>query len=93
MELKPCPFCGGNAEARDYLDEDDNDFYYVVCLNCGSRTNGYPLDNGIPERAAAAWNRRVNYGWLVPQMCTADDLKTDLPLPRTYSTKGSDSDA
>ena len=90
-ELKPCPFCGGKAKWRY-----SKPCGWIQCKKCGATSvpvaDSYEEADG-KEVAIAAWNRRVNYGWLVPQMCTADDLKTDLPLPRTYSTKGSDSDA
>jgi Lar family restriction alleviation protein len=54
-ELKPCPFCGG--EARMYTR--NNAFGGTVgCVNiakCGVRT----LWMETPEQAIAAWNQRV----------------------------------
>ena len=60
-ELKPCPFCGGEAEiVWEYpvLPNGKKDtLYRIECRNrrCRNRTNSwYPL-----EGATAAWNRRV----------------------------------
>ena len=71
-ELKPCPFCGG--EARVYVAEGG---VCVMCVegftkNCACRTGWYSDDsyiNGMDgwrkaektavERAIEAWNRRV----------------------------------
>jgi len=55
-ELRKCPFCGGEAEARcsvayaGYVYDG-----YVECLECGSRTPIYYTK----ADAIAAWNRRV----------------------------------
>ena len=51
-ELKPCPFCGG--EARRY--EGKHDGYSVCCTKCSTKIYGYFSKAG----AARAWNRRVN---------------------------------
>ena len=50
-ELKPCPFCGG--EASMYIAYDDG--YYVCCDECGC---GLPVYN-TEEEAIEAWNRRT----------------------------------
>lgn len=42
-EIKPCPFCGGNAELKtghscvDVQMADDVDMAFCVCSNCGAR--------------------------------------------------------
>ncbi|MBQ8692025.1 MAG: Lar family restriction alleviation protein [Synergistaceae bacterium] len=51
IELKPCPFCGGEALIR----QDQYSRSYVVCPQCDTRSAAR-LD---AARAAAAWNRRV----------------------------------
>lgn len=52
-ELKPCPFCGG--EAHYMLDANRNPCPWVVCSDCGAETTYcYNL-----EEAAKAWNRRA----------------------------------
>lgn len=47
--LKPCPFCGDEAEIMGIT------FVYVKCLNCGVETIGYKEE----EDAAFAWNQRA----------------------------------
>lgn len=60
-ELKPCPFCGGEADVR-YFAHDDSECT-VMCSNpncrasvsarsCGSMTTAY-------NRARELWNRRA----------------------------------
>ena len=52
-ELKPCPFCGGEA----YLADQRHVFcrVYVTCLNCDCRTAFW----GDVPQAIEAWNRRA----------------------------------
>jgi Lar family restriction alleviation protein len=50
-ELMPCPFCGGEAMNRKV-----NRVYYVFCTNCYVKT----VDSITPDKAIAAWNRRVS---------------------------------
>ena len=54
MQLKPCPFCGGDAEL-----EHDTTFtnrFYVKCRECAESTYGFhTLDEAID-----AWNSEVN---------------------------------
>lgn len=54
-ELKPCPFCGGEAEAyncgpwlRDHF------MWYVKCSGCSSMTPNKPTE----AEAVEAWNTR-----------------------------------
>lgn len=49
-KLKPCPFCGGEAEVLAYIN------YYVYCSNCGVSTKGY----GKEIKAVKTWNARTN---------------------------------
>ena len=53
-ELKPCPFCGGEAEYYS-----DCDMVKVHCSVCGANTSGW-FDE--PEEATADWNRRAVVG-------------------------------
>ena len=61
-ELKPCPFCGGEARigvklaifSMDVYDED----YYVFCTECAVHT----IECEDDEVATEVWNRRVNNG-------------------------------
>lgn len=63
-ELKPCPFCGGQAyteqwsmapfERKHILDVNDGYFYAVVCVDCDAST-GSKLSE---EDAIKSWNGR-----------------------------------
>ena len=50
-ELKPCPFCGGEAHSYD----DYMGFCHVQCEECGNGT----LKCTTASEARALWNRRV----------------------------------
>ena len=66
-ELKPCPFCGGEAELRD----DGVDYpYSVQCTECGGMTCWY-LHDDTPFGAIDAWNMRAE-----PTCRNVDDNKT-----------------
>ena len=65
VELKPCPFCGGEAE----LKKDSYTFgiekigrVYCRCLNCGIVTPVYEasLDYCAVNKVIEVWNTRVN---------------------------------
>ena len=63
IELRRCPFCGA-----EYSNDPQSKgtvklikgvtFYWVVCLNCGTRTG----ECFAPEEAAKIWNRRDGDG-------------------------------
>lgn len=57
-ELKPCPFCGGEACTMEEFDGFDTTQYSVQCQSCKIETM---LFNERAE-AIAAWNRRVSSG-------------------------------
>jgi Lar family restriction alleviation protein len=50
-ELKPCPFCGG--EAFSMMDDQSNDV--IVCATCWAKTDG----KDTQDQVIAAWNRRT----------------------------------
>ena len=60
-ELKPCPFCDGEAEifAYDAYDgyQGNNTVYLVRCTKCWVE-----LTRGKKDTAIEAWNRRANDG-------------------------------
>lgn len=63
MELKPCPFCGGEAKiARSAPCM--NKLSEVVCNICGARTRLFEISTEYASdvEAAKAWNRRANDG-------------------------------
>lgn len=54
-ELKPCPFCGGEADVEWYVRIKTG---YCYCKSCKTR-----MPNKLSkEEAIEAWNRRVNDG-------------------------------
>ena len=57
-ELKPCPFCGGEAEIIK-TNQCMAKYYSVVCKNKSCRGRGAkPISS--KHHAIAAWNRRAN---------------------------------
>lgn len=55
-ELKPCPFCGGEACIQRHELIGHEDTFGVVCLNCRAETRQLFTHEKV---AARAWNRRV----------------------------------
>ena len=54
IELKPCPFCGG--EANLVQGSSGKLLPWVRCRDCGAETSDYDS----VEEAAEAWNRRAD---------------------------------
>ena len=62
-ELKPCPFCGGEAEGRKGKTTDGSDWHYVECMTCeamGPRIQYASHNIAIKEALAEAWNSRAD---------------------------------
>ena len=62
IKLKPCPFCGGEAEIiRDKTFSAETGealttlMWFVWCTECSALVSGTTEDDAISE-----WNRRVN---------------------------------
>lgn len=57
-ELKPCPFCGGEACMQQHVFVGYSSTFGVVCLDCCCETRQfYHTENEAEE----AWNRRADY--------------------------------
>ena len=55
--LKPCPFCGGEAKSKSSVDVFGHEgFFSVLCRKCYARTGYYETEAEVIE----AWNRRAN---------------------------------
>lgn len=64
-KLKPCPFCGGEAEVwSHHYKEEDITLWQVRCKRdfCGEKCymNDSFVTFGTEEEAIEAWNTRVN---------------------------------
>lgn len=64
IELKRCPFCGGEAKLLEHTFSHGDPCFGVECTQCGAWSYQWNTDEA---RAAAAWNRRV-----------ADEMEDDL---------------
>lgn len=58
VELKPCPFCGSNAE-MEHVERSDASGWYVQCTNRACRANCNMLDES-DTGIARAWNQRAD---------------------------------
>lgn len=54
IDLKPCPFCGGEAEFGGNY----HTGFFVECLSCGTN-DPLPNLNFSMDEVAAAWNTRA----------------------------------
>lgn len=68
LELRPCPFCGGDAElCKSYGSDEPKVYYdtaYVRCTKCHAKTktvitNGYYNTKTTTRDVINDWNRRV----------------------------------
>ena len=66
IELKPCPFCGGQAELvtgyQEHILFYDTKYVYVRCKNCKAETDSVNLSAyySAKDKAIENWNRREN---------------------------------
>lgn len=49
-ELKPCPFCSGQAHMEEYITE-----IFVKCESCPARMGGFKNSSDADQ----IWNKRV----------------------------------
>lgn len=54
INLKPCPFCGGKAEKRTFINSAGVYVYRVYCPQCQIGT----MKHNSMKRACEIWNRR-----------------------------------
>ena len=58
IDLKPCPFCGGEAKFEDISTEDET-YFMIQCTTEECSAGVCFADNSITKaKAASAWNRR-----------------------------------
>lgn len=61
--LKPCPFCGGAAEIRQFNNDPESPnfaAYYIECQECGASTNlRYPCGEDPRPELREQWNTRA----------------------------------
>lgn len=62
-ELKPCPYCGGEAVTSFQTTDPENKFAFgwIGCQKCRCFINYINNAKGLKE-AAEAWNRRADNG-------------------------------
>ncbi len=67
IELKPCPFCGGEAVINEIPPHkhtfvnmpDCEGFTYIECTRCGGTVAA-----DTTQQAIEAWNRRADMDWI-----------------------------
>ncbi len=64
-ELLPCPFCGGEAEMRERMDENIWDhstvkWVSVGCKNIDCDLQGFDWPEDVEPNAVALWNTRAD---------------------------------
>lgn len=55
IDLKPCPFCGGEGVMQEHVFSGYMSTYGVVCFDCCAETKQF---YETVKDAARAWNRR-----------------------------------
>lgn len=60
-ELKPCPFCGGNATLVEYWFKGTANVkhYFVQCKKCGVRKDNHHNGYNARTKAIDDWNKRA----------------------------------
>ena len=64
-DLKPCPFCGGEADSKRVLVAFEGAQRWVGCEKCGFYRRQTNDSKESQDAAIAAWNRRAA-GWISP---------------------------
>ena len=68
-ELKPCPFCGGEAKLHEQKHREYASTYYVECKNCECKTIEFLNKDDACER----WNTRKPIDRIVEKLRTERD--------------------
>lgn len=76
-ELKPCPFCGGEAQA-ELCGKGIFAHWVVICDKCGANIQ----DNNTEYEATEAWNKRTPENTCTIQELSA--LEQTLSMVNTY---------
>ena len=56
VQLKPCPFCGGDAHIDETVNGGTRKMYRIECAECYANSQWF-FDH--PDGAVEIWNRRV----------------------------------
>lgn len=83
-ELKPCPFCGGEAEKDTWVECNscDSNCDTVSCSECGAR-----VCRNIESNATELWMRRVPTGLECCGNCAKMFVYPDCPhVPQKYES-------
>jgi Restriction alleviation protein Lar len=66
LELKPCPFCGGEGKINTYPDANTSEMSLAQCAGgpfpkflTGTTGCGAMIERANPIQAAEAWNARI----------------------------------
>ena len=88
-ELKPCPFCGGEADMVYGVPAYDGS--YAFCIECGLRTESYKTKSGSTwdvDSAITAWNRRQPDAALVEALERIERLEAERRCIVSHATMG-----
>lgn len=62
INLKPCPFCGGQVEIEMHEDASRRCKYGIECKNYNCEIQPFTAWYAVKEDCIDAWNRRVDDG-------------------------------
>lgn len=91
IDLKPCPFCGGEPSTRTYETESlwsKNQVTRTV-VECGECELGFSTEPGYEFEAPEAWNRRAS-PWLTIDTAPKDGTVVLLFCPQSDGSPGSE---